>query len=116
MTVTRRSRFVRSVWLAFAALQLVLPGAAALADATLDIASAHARPHIESHSTAACARVHPADCALCRFLTTALVAGAAASVVPTSDAAPRSTPLVAPTRPAGAVVLLPRSRAPPLSA
>ncbi len=102
----RRSRFVRSSWLAFAALQLVLPGAAALAGASLDIASAQ---------TAACARVHPSDCALCRFLTTALTARAAATV-PTSDAAPRITPLVALTRPVSAVVLLPRSRAPPLSA
>ena len=113
--MTRRSRFVRSVWLAFAALQLALPGAAALADATLDIAGAHERAHIESHSTAACARVHPADCALCRFLTTALAAGTATSV-PTSDAVPRSAPLVTLSHPACAVLLLPRSRAPPLSA
>ncbi len=110
-----RSRVVRSSWLAFAALQLVLPGAAALADATLDIAGAHERAHIESHSTTACARVHPADCALCRFLTTALVAGAAASV-PTSDAAPRNTPLIALRHPPSTFVLLPRSRAPPLFA
>ncbi len=109
------SRVVRSAWLAFAALQLALPGAAALADATLDMAGAHERAHIESHSTTACARVHPADCALCRFLTSALAAGTATSV-PTSDAAPRSTPLVTLSHPARAVVLLPRSRAPPLSA
>jgi len=113
--VKPRSRFVRSTWLAFAALQLVLPGAAALADATLDMAGAHERAHVESHSTTACARVHPADCALCRFLTTALAAGTA-TTVPTSDAAPRSTPLVSLRRPASAVVLLPRSRGPPLSA
>jgi len=110
-----RSRFVRSAWLAFAALQLVLPGAAALADATLDLAGAHERAHIESHSTTACARVHPADCALCRFLTTALAAGTATSV-PTSGAAPRSTPIVALRHPASVVVLLPRARAPPLPA
>jgi hypothetical protein len=108
----RRSPLVRSAWLAFAALQLALPGAAALADASLDIASAHARPHIESHSTAACARVHPSDCALCRFLTTALVPGAAATV-PTSGAAPCVALPIALRRPASAVVLLPRSRAPP---
>ena len=110
-----RSCFVRSAWLAFAALQLALPGAAALADATLDIAGAHERAHVESHSTAACARVHPADCALCRFLTTALAAGTAAAV-PTSDAAPRSTPIVALRHPTSVVVLLPRARGPPLSA
>ena len=113
--MTRRSPFARSAWLAFAALQLVLPGAAALADATLDIAGAHERAHIESHSTAACARVHPSDCALCRFLTSALAAGTATSV-PTSDAVPRNAPPVTLPRGASAVVLLPRSRAPPLSA
>jgi hypothetical protein len=113
--VTQRSRFVRSVWLAFAALQLALPGAAALADANLDSAGAQERAHIESHSTTACARVHPADCALCRFLTTALAAGTAAAV-PTSDAAPRSTPVIALRHPASALVVLPRSRAPPLPA
>ncbi len=110
-----RSRLVRFTWLAFAALQIVLPGAAALADATLDIAGVHERAHIESHSTAACARVHPSDCALCRFLTSALAAGTATSV-PTSDAVPRRAPLVTLSHPARAVVLLPRSRAPPLSA
>jgi hypothetical protein len=113
--VTRRSRFVRSVWLCFATLQLLLPGAAALADATLDIAGAHERAHIESHSTTACARVHPADCALCRFLTTAFASEAAATI-PTSEAVPRIAPPVVLSRPASAVVFLPRSRAPPLSA
>jgi hypothetical protein len=111
----RRSPLTRSAWLAFAALQLALPGAATLADASLDIAGAHARPHIESHSTSACARVHPADCALCRFLTAALVAGAAATV-PTSDAAPRVAPRIALSRPTSAVVFLPHSRAPPTPA
>ena len=57
-----------------AALQLSLPGAAAWADARLD--SAVAGPaHIESHSTAACARIQPADCAFHRFLSAPLATG-----------------------------------------
>lgn len=69
----------RSPWLRFclllaAALQLASPGAAAWADARLDAASAGARPHIESHTTASCTRVHAADCALCSFLTAPIVA------------------------------------------
>jgi len=57
-----------------ALLQLGLPGAAAWADARLDSAGAHATAHVESHTTAACARVHPPDCALCHFLTAPLAA------------------------------------------
>lgn len=111
----RRSPLVRSAWLAFAALQLALPGAATLADASLDIAGAHARPHIESHSTSACARVHPADCALCRFLTSAVVRGAPAKVI--SSRSLIRAPLPASRRTSAvAVALLPRSRAPPTPA
>jgi len=56
-----------------AALQLSLPGAAAWADARLDTIAAPA--HIESHSTAGCARIHPADCAFHRFLSAPLATG-----------------------------------------
>ena len=58
-----------------AVLQLLLPGAAALADAQLDAAGAHAKAHIESHTTGTCARIHPPDCALCHFLTAPLTPG-----------------------------------------
>jgi hypothetical protein len=57
-----------------AALQLFLPGAAAWADARLDTATA-GPAHIESHSTAACVRIHPADCAFHRFLSAPLATG-----------------------------------------
>ena len=57
-----------------AALQLSLPGAAAWADARLDSGAA-GPAHIESHSTAACARIHPADCAFHRFLSAPLTTG-----------------------------------------
>jgi hypothetical protein len=65
----RHPAAVRALWLGATALQLLLPGAAAWADARLDAAEAHAVAHIESHTTKSCARIHPPDCALCHFLT-----------------------------------------------
>ncbi|HYK82845.1 MAG TPA: hypothetical protein VEU55_06830 [Gemmatimonadales bacterium] len=73
--MVRRSRLLRAGWSALAALQLLVPGAAAWADARLDVAGAHATAHVESHSTDSCARVHPPDCALCHFLTAPFVSG-----------------------------------------
>jgi len=64
---------VRGLWLVAAALQLLLPGAAAWADARLDAAGVGPRAHVESHTTDTCARLHPPDCALCHFLTAPLV-------------------------------------------
>jgi hypothetical protein len=57
-----------------AALQLSLPGAAAWADARLDT-TATGPAHIESHSTAGCVRIHPADCVFHRFLSAPLATG-----------------------------------------
>ena len=67
--MSRPSLAVRMLWLVAALLQLALPGAAAWADARLDAAGAHARAHVESHTTSSCARVHPPDCALCHLLS-----------------------------------------------
>ena len=75
--VARRPPGVRALWLAAAVLQLTLPGAAAWADARLDMAEAHATAHIESHTTNSCARIHAPDCALCHFLTAPAVASRA---------------------------------------
>jgi len=72
--MARRPPGVRALWLAAAVLQLALPGAAAWADARLDMAEAHAVAHIESHTTNSCARIHAPDCALCHFLTAPAVA------------------------------------------
>src|SRR5690349_2330960 len=71
----RRSPAIRVCWLLAAALQLLLPGAAAWADARLDAAEAHAVAHVESHTTKSCARIHPPDCALCHFLTAPALTG-----------------------------------------
>jgi hypothetical protein len=69
LAMRRRSSAARAAWVLAAALQLLLPGAAAWADARLDAAGAHATAHIESHSSKSCARIHAPDCALCHFLS-----------------------------------------------
>lgn len=64
-------RLGRALRLAYAALQLVLPGVASIADGRLDAASIRDRPvaHLEDHTGPHCARVHPADCAFCGLLS-----------------------------------------------
>jgi len=57
-----------------AAVQLSLPGAVSWADARLDGAAA-GPAHIESHSTSACIRIHPSDCAFHRFIGAPLATG-----------------------------------------
>jgi len=74
---TRRPLGARALWLLGTLLQLLLPGAAAWADARLDAASAHATAHIESHTAKCCARIHAPDCALCHFLTAPALRGRA---------------------------------------
>lgn len=62
----KRSLWVRTPLLLLTLLQFSVPGAVAWADAHVGEPSGPA--HFESHSTATCARVHPADCAFHRFL------------------------------------------------
>jgi hypothetical protein len=101
--MTLRRPALRAFWRLLAVLQLVLPGAASVADAQLEATSISARPtsHIEEHGGAHCARVHPEDCALCRVLSTtgtpasatpAFVA-AALRIAPSSDGPVRVTRL-----------------------
>jgi len=75
--VIRRPLGARALWLLGTLLQLLLPGAAAWADARLDIAGAHATPHVESHTSKSCARIHAPDCAVCHFLTAPALTGRA---------------------------------------
>ncbi len=65
----RYSGVVRTLSLLGATLQLALPGAAAYTDARLDATAATARPHVESHTTTSCTRIHAPDCALCHYLS-----------------------------------------------
>jgi hypothetical protein len=68
--MSRPSRLARLLWLGSALLQLLLPGAAAWADAREDLpATGPEATHFESHTADSCPRIHPPDCALCHFLT-----------------------------------------------
>jgi len=96
-----------------AVLQLGLSGAAALADAQLDAAGAHAKAHIESHTTSACARIHAPDCALCQFLTAPVTPGRP-NPFRFARAADRAFDLAAPAAPPRSFARLhPPPRAPP---
>jgi hypothetical protein len=60
---------VRSLRFLLLLLQVVLWGAAPVADAMLDAESARAVTHVESHSHSSCPRSHDhATCAICHFL------------------------------------------------
>jgi len=111
--VTRRPLGARALWLLATALQLLLPGAAAWADARLDIAGAHATPHVESHTTKSCARLHAPDCAVCHFLTAPAVP-ARPSALRLSVADDRPLPGTSPTaQPRPLTRPHPQPRAPP---
>jgi len=110
---TRRPLGARAFWLLGTLLQLLLPGAAAWADARLDAAGAHATAHVESHTAKSCARIHAPDCALCHFLTAPALTGGA--MLLRFDVAARQAPR--PADPAGTAHPLarphPQPRAPP---
>ena len=103
----------RALWLLAALLQLVLPGAAAWADAVLETHASRAVVHVEAESTRDCAPAHAADCGLCRHLATAGRASDA-SADPGTPARRHEPPrVVAIWRPVVAHHALPNSRAPP---
>jgi hypothetical protein len=76
MNMRRRFRIVAGL---ASLLQGVLPAAVALADARLE-ARPTAPVHVESHSSSACAVVHPDNCALCQFLSAFHPSGAIQTV------------------------------------
>ena len=110
-----RRGFFRTLVLLCAALQLALPGVAALADGLASRTSAHATAHIESGTERDCVRVHETDCVFCQFLSTS--AAPASCAVPAIELAARaSRPFSRPPAVALAASRLPGSpRAPPLS-
>ncbi len=65
-------RPARTLALCLAVLQLAVPMSVAWADARIEAEARVGAPgaHVESHPTNNCARLHAADCALCRFLST----------------------------------------------
>ena len=60
-------RWLTVVW---AVLQLVLPLAAAHADAGQSVRGADVRAHVEDATAAGCAATHAGDCAICKQLST----------------------------------------------
>jgi hypothetical protein len=78
----RRPWFVRLVTFLFATVQLVAPGATAIADGLAHRDGA-GEPvvHIEATTRATCPQVHSPDCGLCRFLSS-LAARPASSPTP----------------------------------
>lgn len=65
----RRATIRLAIFL-WSALQLGLPGVAAVADALEMRAGAGARAHVEDTSGANCVRVHDAECVFCQLLST----------------------------------------------
>ena len=110
----RRGLF-RTLVLLCAALQLALPGVAALADGLASRTSVHATAHIESGTERDCVRVHETDCVFCQFLSTS--ASPAACATPAFESGSRASRPV--SRPSAVALAAPRlpgnPRAPPLS-
>ena len=108
-----RGRWTRCLAYVWAALQVLSPGASALADGLIarDTASAPL-VHIEAPGSKTCPEVHPPDCGVCRYLSagseapapTAFMAVERAQVVPTPASVARHASPRAP---------LPPGRAPP---
>ena len=113
--MTRRHLVLRMLVMVGAAIQLLSPGVAAVADGLLARESAN-QPltHIEATTTAKCPVVHAPDCGVCRYLssgatpvrTNMLVALEASAVAPACAAK---------LAPASVVTTLPNGRAPPVA-
>ncbi len=78
-----RRRWARRFAFLWAALQVLSPGASALADGLIarDTASAPL-VHVEATGSKGCPEVHPPDCGVCRYLSSGVDVPAAASFVP----------------------------------
>jgi hypothetical protein len=109
--VRKRSLWLRTPLFLLTLLQLSVSAAAAWADARVGEATGPA--HIESHSTAACARVHPADCAFHRFLAAPLARTPSTVLRVRQGQGIRWTPYAIARSSAAADLTLPDSRAPP---
>jgi hypothetical protein len=98
-----------------AAIQLLSPGVAAVADGLLARESA-SQPltHIEATTTAKCPVVHAPDCGVCRYLSTgaALARTSGLVALQASTIAPACAATLAP---ASVVTTLPNGRAPPVA-
>jgi hypothetical protein len=113
-----RSRLARVVCHVVAAVQLLLPGATAWADARLEreADSPRGASHVEDHTSPQCPRAHSDDCVLCQHLTRPFARATPPALLPTHQYVVRVS-VAERARPARAVSLaLPESRAPPKTA
>jgi hypothetical protein len=112
----RRSRANRLAWFAAAILQLLVPTVWSVADARAEAVSERtATEHIESTGTKDCARVHPADCVVCRVIATPSAPSAPATVaVPIDEVIGRRPPEAALRGPSARAPGDPPQRAPPV--
>jgi hypothetical protein len=96
-----------------AAIQLLSPGVAAIADGLLATESA-SQPltHVESTTTAKCAVVHAPDCGVCRYLSSGSTLSRAVQPVPLLQVTPVPPNAIA-CAPASIATSLPDGRAPP---
>ncbi len=118
--VRRVSGFVRG-WIFIGAFaQAALPGVIGIvdADAAGDAATAAIRPHIESHGTPKCPRVHQEDnCALCQFVSGVLAPAPAAPPLPLNKSSALHVAAVRPESPTWRAEGAPSlPRAPPVQA
>lgn len=114
----RCAPLARFLTLLVAVSQLAAPSLASIADAALERESERsprAAAHVESHGSPQCPRLHPADCALCQFLTAPASATRPALTVPTSDAALAVCPEARLGARTGSRFVLALPRAPPIA-
>jgi hypothetical protein len=107
----KRSLWLRTPLFLLTLLQLSVPAAAALADASLGERTGPT--HIESHSTSACGSVHPEDCVFHRFLAAPLARTSTTVLRIRQGHGIRWTPSTLARAATAADLTLPDSRAPP---
>jgi hypothetical protein len=112
--VMRRHRLFRGWAVLWAVLQFAQPAAVTLGDSRLERESAGGPlTHVESASGKACRPIHPANCALCQFVShTSALADDSAAVTVVAEASPAPPP-VRQARVSAVLARLSLARAPP---
>lgn len=113
----RRSRSYRLGLVVAALFQLLFPTFASVADARAEAAAERGvYAHVEEHGSDRCAPVHAADCAVCRVISGAAMAGEAPAIVSaTVVVATTSLPRLERATPAAPRGRSPSQRAPPIA-
>jgi hypothetical protein len=111
--MTGHKGFARFLALVCATVQLASPGLSAIADGLLARQNA-SQPltHVESTTTATCPVVHPPDCAMCRYLSSAASLPSLTALA-LEFCAERQQPRAESLLRHGSPVTLPHGRAPP---